>query len=85
LDVVTGYFNLEVNDDDIYMTLPESWPGGLNTPTIIVPLQKAHYGVKQAPRISHNDIISFSLSLEFTQFQAEPTLYLRRDGILMLL
>jgi len=41
LDVVTTFLNPEIDDDDIYMTLPEGWPGGLNAPTIIVQLTKA--------------------------------------------
>jgi hypothetical protein len=49
LDVVTTFLNPEVNEDDVYMTLPEGWPEGLNTPTIIVPLKNALYGVKPAP------------------------------------
>jgi len=36
LDVVTAFLNPEVDDDDIYMTLPEGWQECLNTPTIIV-------------------------------------------------
>jgi hypothetical protein len=51
LDVFTAFLNPEVDDDDIYMTLPEGWPEGLNTPTIIVRLKKALYGLKQAPRL----------------------------------
>ena len=38
LDVVTAFLNPEVNDDDIYMTLPKGWVEGLNTPTITVRL-----------------------------------------------
>ena len=85
LDVVTAFLNPEVNDDDIYMTLPDSWLEGLNTTTIIVRLNKALYSLKQAPRLWHNDIDTCLLSLEFTQSQADPNLYLRSDGILMLL
>jgi len=85
LDVVTAFLNPEVDDDDIYMTLPEGWLEGLNTPTIIVRLKTALYGLKQAPRLWHNDINTFLLSLEFTQSEADPNLYLRSDGILMLL
>jgi len=32
LDVVTAFLNPEIDDDDIYMTLPEGWPEGLNHP-----------------------------------------------------
>jgi hypothetical protein len=85
LDVVTAFLNPEVDDDDIYMTLPAGWPEGLNAPTIVVRLKKALYGLKQAPRLWHNDINTFLLSLEFTQSLADPNLYLRSDGILLLL
>jgi hypothetical protein len=36
LQVVTAFFNPVVDDNDTYMTLPEGWPEGLNTPTITV-------------------------------------------------
>jgi hypothetical protein len=85
LDVVTAFLNAEVNDDDIHMTLPEGWPEGLNTPTIIVRPKKALYGLKQAPRLWHNDINTFLLSHEFTHSQADPKVYLCSDGILMLM
>ena len=67
------------------MTLPEGWTEGLNTPSIIVRLKKALYGLKQAPLLWHNDINAVLLSLKFGQSQADPNLYLRSDGILMLL
>ena len=85
LDVVTTFINPEIDDDDIYMTLPEGWPEGLNTPKIIVRLRKALYGLKQAPRLWHDDINTFPLSLGFTQSSAVPNLHLRSDGILILL
>jgi len=56
LDVVTAFLNPEINEDDIYMTLPEGWPEGLNAPKIIFRLRKALYGLTQAPRLWHNDI-----------------------------
>jgi hypothetical protein len=52
---------------------------------IIVTLRKALYRLKQAPRLWHNDINAFLLSLGFTQSLADPNLYLRSDGILILL
>ena len=83
--MVTAFLNPEVDDGDIYMTLPEGWPEGLNAPTIVVRLKTALYGLKQAPPLWHNDINTFLLSLQFTQSLADPNLYLRSDGILMLL
>jgi len=85
LDVVTAFLNPEINDDDIYMTLLEGRPEGLNAPKIIVRLRKALYGLKQAPQLWHDDINAFLLSLGFTQSSADPNLYLRSDGILILL
>jgi hypothetical protein len=67
LDVVTAFLNPKVDEDDIYMTLPEVWPEGAYAPTIIVRLKKALYGLKQAPRLWHQDINAFLLSLEFVQ------------------
>ena len=49
LDVVTAFLNPKIDDDDIYMTLPDGWHEGLNAPTIVVRLKKALYGLKQAP------------------------------------
>ena len=85
LDVVTTFLNPEIDDDDIYMTLPEGWPEGLNAPKIIVRLRKALYGLKQAPRLWHDDINAFLLSPGFTQSSADPNLYFRSDRILILL
>jgi hypothetical protein len=84
LDVVTTFLNPEI-DDNIYMTLPEGWPEGLNAPKIIVRLRKALYGLKQAPRLRYNDINAFLLSLGFTQSSSDHTLYLRSDHIPILL
>jgi len=85
LDVVTAFLNPAIDDDDIYMTLPEGWPVGFNAPKIIVRLRKALYGLKQAPRLWHDDINAFLLSLWFTKSSADPNLYLPSDGILILL
>jgi hypothetical protein len=52
---------------------------------IIVRLNKVLYGLKQAPRLWYNAINPFMLSFKLTQSQADHNLYLRSDGILMLL
>jgi hypothetical protein len=83
--VVPAFLNPEVIDDNIYLTMPEGWPEGLNTPAIVVWLKKALYGLKQAPQLWQDDINTFMLSLEFTQSLADPNLYHCSDGILMLL
>jgi len=66
LDVVTTFLNPEIDDDDIYITLPEEWPEGSNARRIIVRLRKALYGLKQALQLWHNDFNAFLLSLGFT-------------------
>jgi len=83
--VVTAFLNPAIDNDDIYITLPEGWPEGLNAPKIIIRLRKALYGLKQAPRLWHDDINAFLLSLGFTQSSADHNLYLPSDGILILL
>jgi len=85
LDVVTAFLNPEIDDDDIYMTLPQGWPDNLNTPKIIVRLRKALYSLKQASRLWYDDINAFQLSLGFTQSSANPNIYLHSNGILILL
>jgi hypothetical protein len=85
LDVVTAFLNPEIDDDDIYITLPEGWPEGLNAPKLVVRLRKALYGLIQASRLWHDDSNAFLLSLGFTQSLADPNLYLRSHGILILL
>jgi len=35
-DVGTAFFNPDVDDNDMNWTLPETWPEGLNAPTILV-------------------------------------------------
>jgi len=85
LDVVTTFLNPEIDDDDIYMTLPERSPEGLNAPKITVRHRKALYGLNQAPRLWHDDTKAFLLSVGFTQSLADRNLYLRSDGIQILL
>jgi hypothetical protein len=84
-DVVTAFINPEMDDDNIYMTLPEGWPEGFNTPEISVRLRKALYGINHTLQIGHDNINAFLHSLGFTQSTADPNLYLRSHSILKLL
>ena len=85
LDVVAAFLNPEINDDNMYMTLPEWRQEGLNVPSIIIILRKALYGLKQAPRLWHDNINALLLSVGFTQSLADPNLYRHSEGILILL
>jgi len=70
-----------------YRCLPEGPDAHAHahSPPIIVGLRNAHYSLKQAPQLWHDDINTFLLFLGFTQSQAEPNRYIRSDGILILL
>jgi len=85
LDVVTTFLNPEIDDDDIYMTLPERWAEGLNACNIIIRLRPALYVLKQAPQVWHDDINAFLLAVGFTQSSADPNRNLHSDCILILL
>jgi hypothetical protein len=84
-DIVSAFLNPEIDDEDIYMTLPGGCQERLDAPNIIVRLRKALYGLKEGPQLWHDNINAFLLSLGFTQSSADPNLYLRCDGILILL
>ena len=51
----------------------------------ILRLNKALYGLRQAPRLWHQTIDSFLLSIGFHRSNADPNLYIRADGVLLLL
>jgi hypothetical protein len=66
------------------MTLPEGSPEGSNAAKIVFRLRKARSGLKQAPWLWHDDINALLLSPGFTQSSADPIIYLRSNGILIL-
>jgi hypothetical protein len=85
LDVVTAFLNPDLDDDTLFMELPEGWPeDGLEEVTV-VRLRKALYGLKQAPHLWYRHINAFLLSLGFVQSEADPNLYIRNNGKMLLL
>ena len=38
------------------------------------------YGLKQSPRMWHNKLHTFLMSINFWRLQAEPNLYIRKEG-----
>ena len=78
LDVVTAFFNPDVDDDPLFIDLPEGRPD--NTRISVVQLRKALYGLKQAPHLWYRHINAFLLSLGFIQSEADPNLYIRNNG-----
>jgi hypothetical protein len=93
LDVVTAFLNPDVDDDSLLMQLPEGWPEGLmdecpegeDSEVRVVRLRKALYGLKQAPHLWYRHINAFLLSLDFFQSEADPNLYIRNKGGILLL
>jgi len=84
-DTVTAFLNPNMDGDDIYMTQLEGWLECSKAPKIVIRLRKAVYDFKQAPRLWHDDINTFLLSVGFTQCSPDSNLSLRRNGILILL
>jgi hypothetical protein len=90
LDVVTAFQNLEVDNDNIDMVLPEDWPVGNKdtrtyAPPIIVRLRNAFYGLRHAQLVWHNDINTMRLFLGFAQLQTDCYIYIQSNGIVILL
>jgi len=86
LDVVTKFPNPEI-EKEVHMELPDGigWLDESISESSFLRLQKALYGLKQAPRLWHQAINSFLLSIEFHRSDADQNLYIRRDGVLVLL
>jgi hypothetical protein len=89
LDVVTAFLDPDVDHDTLFMELPEGWPkqgpNGGPEEVRVVRLQKALCGLKQAPHLWYQHINAFLLSLGFIQSEADPNLYIRNLGEMLLL
>ena len=80
-----AFLNPDVDDDTLLMELPEGWPEhGPEEVTVVRP-RKALYGLKQAPHLWYRHINAFLLSLGFIQSEADPNLYIRNLGEMLLL
>ena len=87
MDVVTAFLNPPVYDN-IYMCLPEgieSLDPTKPTTATVCKLNKALYGLKEAPRLWYNHIDEFLLSIGFRKSENDPNLYQLIDGELVLL
>jgi len=84
-----AFLNPDVDDETLFMELPEGWPehgpnGGSDEVTV-VRLRKALYGLKPVPHLWYWHIHAFLLSLGFMQSEADPNLYIRNLGEMLLL
>jgi len=89
VDVVTAFLNPNVDDDTLFMKLPEGWPehGPNSGPdkVTVVRLRIALYGPKHAPHLWYRHINAFLLSLGIIQSEANPNHYIRNLGAMLLL
>jgi len=85
LDVVTAFLNPEI-DKVVYAELPEGIDWLSESPrTGFLRLNKALYGLMQAPRLWHQSIDGFLLSIGFHKASADHNLYICNQGVMLLL
>ena len=72
LDVTTAFLNGEL-DEDLYMVQPPGYEQG--GPNIVCHLQRALYGLRQAPRAWHKKLKSTLLELGFAESESDPGLF----------
>jgi len=87
MDIVTAFLNPPVNRD-IYMFLPDAidWLDSAKpVNTIFCKLNKALYGLKEAPRLWYDHIDEFLQSINFRMSTDDSNLYISTDGELLLL
>jgi hypothetical protein len=75
LDVKTAFLNASI-EEDIYVSIPEGLD--VNGSQFVLKLNKALYGIKQAPRAWHSDIHSFLCqTLGYTSCRKDSCLYVK--------
>jgi hypothetical protein len=86
LDIVIAFLNPKIDNDNIYMDLPNSmdWVDEQTLKAAKVYLLKALYSLKQSPYLWYQAINTFLLSLGLKQSSADPNLYVK-DTVLLLL
>ena len=78
MDVVAAFLHGDL-EEDIYMEQPEGYviPGKED---MVCKLKKSLYGLKQSPRCWNRAFTDSMKSLNFTQSQAEPCMFIRRSA-----
>ena len=76
-DITTAFLNAPVKED-LYMELPH----GFKVDGMVAKLQRAIYGIKQAPHAWNHEFNSFLLSLGFKRFRTDLCVYLLGNIIL---
>ena len=63
----------------IYCSQPAGFVG-TSRPDMVCRLNKSLYGLKQAPRAWHSRFATFLLTLGFTEFKSDTSLFIYRRG-----
>ena len=74
LDVITAFLNSDLVD--IYMRQPPGYEQG--GPNVVCHLQRAQYGLCQAPRAWHTKLKSMLEELGFIESESDPGLFTRQ-------
>ena len=76
LDIKTAFLNANV-EEDIYVEAPEGVKADGNT---VMKLNKAMYGIKQAPRAWNAHINAFLCELGFSALKKDPCIYIKNSN-----
>ena len=78
-DVTTAFLYGEM-EEEVYATIPDGWDGEMGEKGDVLPMLKTLYGTKQASRQWQKKMRSALESLGFTSMEADPCLYVKREG-----
>ena len=67
-------------EEEVYMSQPQRFVDG-DHPEYVCKLQRSLYGLKQAPRAWNDMFTSFLFSLGFKAFYTYPSLFVKHDGL----
>ncbi|GJT64549.1 putative ribonuclease H-like domain-containing protein [Tanacetum coccineum] len=81
MDVKTVFLN-DILREEVYVSQPDGFVN-LENLNHVYKIKNALYGLKQAPRVWYNLLLSFLLSQKFTKGTVNPTLFVRREGKLL--
>ncbi|GKB84033.1 retrovirus-related pol polyprotein from transposon TNT 1-94 [Tanacetum coccineum] len=83
MDVKTAFLN-GILREEVYVSQPDGFVDQDN-PNHVYNLKKALYRLKQAPRAWYDLLSKFLLSQEFSKGNVDPTLFIKRQGKVILL
>src|SRR5262249_31768940 len=72
LDIKTAFLNATV-EEDIHMEIPEGI--SIDSEKYVCKLEKALYGIKQAPHVWNENINAYLIELHYTPCEKDPCIY----------